>query len=290
MKVTKVADFTSRNLTGKVLVAEGYSGACRYIKNAPVSGALDKEMRAAEVAEKSAAGCRLVANFEWGERPADTVSEGQRHAGVFLQWCQDVNAPDWAPCYFSLDSNNPDGSYHSYFTGVVRELGTPARAGVYGNGACYRSLLKADLVTLAWHSKSSSYAGNHDTTGANLVQRLATATVGGYTVDVNDAKTVYYGGWLLGEDDPMSLTAQQVWDEQIQNNVLGADGKPIGPVPARVFLTSLNSQSDQNTKAIAELQDKVAALPTTAVPSQPLSDADVKRIATQLAGQLRGTL
>jgi hypothetical protein len=51
--------------------------------------------------------------------------------------------------------------------------------------------------------------------------------------------------------------AEAVWAFPIQNNVLGANGKPVGPVKAHVFITSLNSQ-------VNDLHNALPAAPPSA--------------------------
>jgi hypothetical protein len=263
--MANVLDFTQRDISGAEVLAAGAVGCCRYILNAPIAGANDKECRADEVAEKSAAGCRLAANFEWGERPTDDIATGQRHAGLFLGWCDAVGAPDWAPCYFSQDANNPAGAYHTYFTGVVREIGL-SRSGVYGNGAMYRSLLSAGLVSWAWQSKSSGYAGNSTTTGANLVQQLATKAVGGHQVDVNHTQTALWGGWLLGEVDPMAgIDSTDVatilhTDGIIPNPGYRADSPSHTPPGTNAFVAWQTIATEAAAHAYYAHQDVLAAI------------------------------
>ncbi len=299
--MTTVFDFTQRDITGREVLAAGAIGCMRYIANAPIVGANDKEIRKAEVEEKSAAGCRVGANFEWGERPTDSIATGQRHAGVFLQWCDDVGAPDWAPCYFSLDANNPAGAYHAYFTGIVREVGL-SRSGVYGNGACYRSLLDAGLASLTWQSKSHSYAGNSASgpwPNTNLVQLLPTKRVGGHDVDVNTVLTPNWGGFLLGEDDPMALNNTDVAtilhaDGIIPNPAYRSDSPAHTPPGTNQFVawqTLVLESAINASNAVAglnALKAAVAKIPTTAVPSQPVDlDALAAKVADLLAARLK---
>lgn len=290
--MTKVADFTQRDITGNELKAAGFVGCCRYILNAPGSD-LDKEMRTAEVQEKSAAGCRMAANFEWGEHPTNDIATGQRHAGLFLGWVDAVGAPDWIPCYFSLDANNPAGSYHAYFTGVLRELGSVSRSGVYGNGACYRSLLNAGLVSLTWQSKSHSYAGNSATgpwPDTNLVQLLPTTTVGGHQVDVDTVLTPYWGGWLLGEEDPMgTAAADDVWHDDIIPNTAGADAATNPTTQAAFALGDTRARTILLGQSVAALKTELDALklavskiPTTTVPAAPADTAAIAAAVDKL--------
>src|SRR5262245_53660441 len=113
---TKGVDFTDRRLTGAVLHAHGYSFACRYVQNAS-TGNLDKEMTAAEVREKSAAGIRIVSNWELDGNPANTVAEGRAHARAFLERHHALGGPDWAPCYYSIDRPATAGSFDQYARG-----------------------------------------------------------------------------------------------------------------------------------------------------------------------------
>lgn len=259
-------DTASRDVTGAFLVANSYEFACRYILNTPGS-TFDKETSYAELQEKSKAGCRVVANFEWGEKPDDTISKGQEHAGHFLQWIEDnPGVPKRAPCYFSLDQNYPAGAYHNYFTGVLRELGSDlSRSAMYGNGACARSLLKADLISLWWQSKSLSYAGNHlasdstkwDHSGATMYQKVAAIKLQGADCDVNITQADYYGGWLLGEEDPnMAISPDDVkailhTDGIIPNPAWRSDSPQHNPPGKNEFIALQTLLVDTGTMANA---------------------------------------
>jgi len=61
-------------------------------------------------------------------------------------------------------------------------------------------------------------------------------------------------------------------------------------VDARNNAVAANAKATALAAKVDALTTAVAAIPTTAVPASPLSDAEVQRIATALAAQLRGTL
>jgi hypothetical protein len=174
---------------------------------------------------------------------------------------------------------------------VVREIGL-ARSGVYGNGACYRSLLNAGLVSLTWQSKSHSYAGNSASgpwPDTNLVQLYPTQSVGGHQVDVNTVLTPYWGGWLLGEENSMTLAkadADVVWHDDIVPNTAADDATTnpttqaafaLGDTRARVIILG-KSVAALKTELDA-LKTAVAKIPTTAAPAAPLDPAALAAIA-----------
>lgn len=74
----------------------------------------------------------------------------------------------------------------------------------------------------------------------------------------------------------------------------GAKNNPKWPGAPDETAFGILLEARNNAIAANEKADKaltaIAAIPTTAVPAVPLSDADVERIATALAGMLRGTL
>jgi hypothetical protein len=281
-------DTTDRTLTGKTLKAAGFEFACRYVLNAPGPNHIDKQMTAAEVREKSAAGIRIVSNFEWDPIPRNTVAEGKAHARAFLDAHSDLRGPDWAPCYYSVDTPAGAGSFDNYARGWADILG-PERCGCYGDGSLFRALKKAGLITLAWQSLSTSFPGNNNHTGANLVQ-TSSGHVAGHAVDFNSAKSAYYGGWLLGEANPnppkgsdveltdklsngqtvdqaLSLIVKlptSIWHTDQFTPKLDANGKPVVPT---VYTESGSARMDRLDKLQAYIMspqfidDILAAIP-----------------------------
>lgn len=208
-------DTTDRSLTGAILARNGYAFACRYVRNAPVASPTDKQWTRDEVAEKSAAGVRVVPNFEFGERPANSKATGRAHANIFLEELDSVGGPGWSPCYFSADYPAQPHDLDLYYEGIADTIG-PGRSGAYTNGALFRQLKADGLITLAWQSMSKSYPGNHDSAGrwdhrgADIIQ-TGRGSVAGHDCDFNTAVIDLYGGWLLGEEDPtMAFTLDEI--------------------------------------------------------------------------------
>jgi Domain of unknown function (DUF1906) len=78
----KGVDTTDRTLTGAILKANGYTFVCRYYQYGGTNPG--KQLTAAEAREKTAAGIRIVANYETDGNPANTIATGERHARNFL--------------------------------------------------------------------------------------------------------------------------------------------------------------------------------------------------------------
>jgi hypothetical protein len=227
MVAIKGVDTTDRTLTGATLAANGYEFVCRYYQYGGSNPS--KQLTPAEAVEKTAAGIRIVSNYETDGNPANTVATGERHARNFLAQHSDVGGPDWAPCYFSIDLSVGPSSRDLYMTGLCNVLGV-GRVGVYAEDALIVHARAAGLISYGWRSMSSSFPGNPSTTGCNLVQ-TGNGHIGTHSVDFDTAITADYGGWLLGEEDPnMALTetdianiANAVWAEK-----LGASGPTSG--------------------------------------------------------------
>jgi len=178
---------------------------------------------------------RIVSNWEWAAAPANSRSGGQADARRFLARHAALGGPDWAPCYYSIDTPASAHSYDNYAQGWL-DIIARERLGVYGDGALFRQLKADGFVTYAWQSLSRSFPGNshpdgswnHD--GADIIQ-TSSGHVGAHSVDFNTATITNYGGWLLGEEDPnMAITpddaktiAAAVW-----NQALGSSGPTAG--------------------------------------------------------------
>jgi hypothetical protein len=233
----KGVDTTDRTLTGAILKANGYKFVCRYYQYGGTNPG--KELTKAEVVEKSAAGIRIVSNYETDGDPANTIATGERHARNFLAQHKDVGGPDWAPCYFSIDLAVNPSSRDLYMRGLCNVLGV-GRVGIYGEDALIVHAKNAGLLTYGWRSMSASFPGNPAITDCQLVQ-TGGGHVAGHAVDFDTALAPLYGGWLRGEDDPMALTkadavlvANAVWAKLIANSVTG------GTAPAEDFITDIH--------------------------------------------------
>lgn len=285
MVAIKGVDSTERSLTGAILKANGYAFACRYVQNAPGSS-LDKEMSAAEVREKSAAGIRIVSNWEWGAAPANLQSLGRQHAQAFLARHKLLGGPDWAPCYYSIDTPATAGSYNNYAQGWL-DIMPVERLGVYGDGALFRQLKADGFVTYAWQSMSRSFPGNHtsagtwDHRGADIIQTTS-GHVDGHSCDFDTAVVGNYGGWLLGEDDPMALDNTDA--DLVADHTLTRDGH-IQNMAAPGDFVSLGTWSGQVNTALTNLAAAVAKLQAGtgtidyAVLAKAVNDDAAKRLA-----------
>ena len=280
---TRGVDTTDHTLTGATLKASGYAFVCRYYQYGGTNPG--KQLTAAEAVEKSAAGIRIVSNYETDGNPDNTVATGERHARNFLAQHADVGGPDWAPCYFSIDLAVNPSSRDLYMKGLGNVLGVD-RVGVYAEDALIVHARAAGLISYGWRSMSSSFPGNPGTVGCNLIQ-TGSGHVGPHSVDFDTALTDLYGGWLLGEEDPnMALTQDDI------DNVAAA---VVTKLKADVQWVDLTFR----TRAIAMLEatigsgtDKgkpvaitaaLAAIPLTAVPANP---ADAQAIADEVLSNM----
>jgi hypothetical protein len=287
----KGVDTTHYNLTGKALMAAGYVFVCRYVQNFP-TGTLDKEMRRAELVEKTAAGVRVVANWEWSAAPANSRSLGQADADRWLQRKAALGIPDWAPCYYSIDTAATAGSYNAYAQGWLDRLPRD-QLGVYGDGALFRQLKADGFVKYAWQSMSRSFPGNHHADGswnhdgADITQ-TGSSTLGGFSLDLDTALSADYGGWLLGEADPtMAVTGPEM--DQIAAKVVAH--RDFQALIWRVNAEIDNSATVEDGPTKGELNQLAAAIgkiPTTAVPAVPLDyDLLAGKVADLLAARLQ---
>ncbi len=295
----KGADTTHYNLTGATLKADGYAFVCRYVQNFPNS-TLDKEMRRTELVEKTAAGVRVVANWEWSPAPANSRSLGQADANRWLDRREMLGIPDWAPCYYSIDTGATAGSYNAYAQGWLDEL-PREQLGVYGDGALFRALKADGFVKYAWQSMSRSFPGNHHADGtwnhdgADIIQ-TGSGTLNKFSLDFDTATVDDYGGFLLGEEDPMVLTQA---DADLVVKTLVADHNFLDLIWRMYATTNLHDTFQGGsdalkgdpvplTVAVKALAAAVGKLPTTALPSAPIDlDALAGKVADLLAARLQ---
>lgn len=301
----KGVDTTDRTLTGATLKANGYAFVCRYYQYGGTNPG--KQLTAAEAREKTAAGIRIVANYETDGNPANTIATGERHARNFLAQHADVGGPDWAPCYFSIDVNpRRADAFDSYAKGLRSVLG-PGRVGVYGASALVRHWVAAGLAKYAWRTMSTAWLGGSVSTGCALIQ-TGGGHVAGHNVDFDTALAADYGGWLQGEADPnMALTQADanlvvatlvkdpnfqalIWRvaAEVNNSATVASGPTKGEVnQLGAQLAKILSQASSNGGGITALTTAVAKLPTSAAPAAP---ADVAAIANAVADLLAARL
>ena len=265
---TRGVDTTDHTLTGAMLKTAGYAFVCRYYQYGGTNPG--KQLTAAEVVEKTAAGIRIVSNYETDGDPDNTVATGERHARNFLAQHADVGGPDWAPCYFSIDLAVNPSSRDLYLKGLCNVLGVE-RVGVYAEDALIVHARAAGLIAYGWRSMSSSFPGNPGTTGCNLIQ-TGNGHVAGHSVDFDTALTDLYGGWLLGEEDPNMTITQPDADLIVATLVKDKDFQAlIWRVNALIDNTPV---AGGPTKGEAnQLAAAIKKLPTTAAPAAPADAA-----------------
>jgi hypothetical protein len=186
-------DTTDHTLTGATLKAAGKAFVCRYYSNHHVSstGVPDwKDLRKAELAEKAAAGVRIVSNWELMANPPNSRAVGQSHAELFLAENAELGGPEWAFVYYAIDTPAHAHDFDNYAMGWADRI-DPSRLGCYGDGAVFRQLKADGLITKAWQSMSRSFPGNSkvvsgltvwDQSGADIIQTSG-GTLSGHSVD-----------------------------------------------------------------------------------------------------------
>lgn len=107
------------------------------------------------------------------------------------------------------------------------------------------------------HTNHIHVSGRHGSVGANS----ATGTGYSLAAEAYTPKGTPCKPYVAPTPPPEDeVSAKEVWDYPIQNNVLNKEGVKIGPTPANVFITSLNSAVDELRKQVAELEARVDGL------------------------------
>lgn len=283
----KGVDTTEYSLTGATLKAGGYSFVCRYIQNFP-TGTLDKEMRRSELVEKTAAGIRVVANWEWAAVPPNTRSRGQDDAHAAKARLASLGVPDWAPVYYSVDTRAQAGDYNAYAAGW-RDVYPAHQLGVYGDGALFRQLKADGYVKYAWQSMSLSFPGNHKAdgswnhAGADIIQTNS-GHIGTHSCDFDTATDADYGGFLLGEEDPnMALTTADA--ELVVKTLVNDINFQYMIARLRVMAEMDDTYPAGSPATVAgdpvAFTKAIKAIPTTAVPGAPIDLEAVRTIVTE---------
>lgn len=117
----------------------------------------------------------------------------------------------------------------------------------------------------------------------------------GGNVDIGHIRETANIQW---RDGRMTTIADEVWNDDIIANPTQRTDHATNPTTKAGFALGDAWQQIYNLAnklgilqtTVSTLVSDVAKIPTTAVPAAPLSDADIQRIATELANQLRGTL
>ncbi len=299
----KGVDTTHHDLTGAMLKAAGKAFVCRYVQN-KAGSTLDKQMRHDELVEKAAAGVLTVANWELESAPPNSRSRGQDDAHACKARLAGLGVGAWVRVYYSLDTPASASDYNAYAAGW-RDVYPADQLGVYGDGALFRALKADGYVKYAWQSMSRSYPGNHHADGtwnhdgADIIQ-TGSGTLNGFSLDYDTAVVDDYGGFMLGEEDPMAVTDTDVatilhTDGIIPNPAYRSDSPAHTPPGTNAFVawqTLVLESAINASNAVAglnALKAAVAKIPTTAG-TATLSDADKADIAQQVADLLAARL
>src|SRR5262249_34898765 len=115
------------------------------------------------------AGIRVVSNWETVINPTNTVSNGEDCARAAYTEARECGMPDWAPIFFSVDTDAPVGSHDLYFQGCVNVLGVD-RVGAYGSHGMIIHLKQAGLIKFGWRTMSTGWTGGGGTASCDVIQ------------------------------------------------------------------------------------------------------------------------
>ena len=250
----KGVDYTDRRMPIASLKANGVQFVSRYLSQHV--GNDWKDLHPSEAKALSDAGIRVISNWETVIDPTNTVSNGEDCARAAYSEARECGMPDWAPIYFSIDSDVPVASHDSYFRGVCNVLGVD-RVGVYGSYGLCSHLKAAGLVTYTWRSMSTGWRGGAGPAGMTCLQ-TGGGHIAGISVDWDVARVDDYGGWFVGEEKDMAITAADA--KMIAAAVWAADVIPVDPKNADP--EKQNWRADNSVATL--INRRLPAIPTAA--------------------------
>lgn len=167
--------------------------ACRYVGYSSFSQAKILTKSEADLLQNN--GIAVVSNWEWdGLTPKLGFNEGVYEAGIAAQKHLDCGGPADRPIYFSSDFPSNGADVAEYYKGVASVIGL-SRTGAYGPYDCIKYLLDNKVIAWAW--QTYAWSGQQLDTRANLYQYLNGVSLGGMTLDYDNALTDDYGQWEL---------------------------------------------------------------------------------------------
>src|SRR6185437_13485532 len=183
---------TYPNPSTSTIAADGYSFVSQYLAG-------PGHLTTTSAADFLSHGISIVANWEFAPNsPLNGYSGGVRDAQTALADANAAGFPASLPIYFSVDFNPTSSQMStviSYFQGVASVLGL-SRTGAYGGYYTISQLFDNNAISYGWQTYAWSN-GQWDSR-AQLRQIQNGITVGGTSVDEDEAMTGSYGQWTPG--------------------------------------------------------------------------------------------
>jgi hypothetical protein len=181
-------DYAGGRPNPSAITAGGFSFACRYLTSGG-PGLPGKLLTPAEYTALGAAGVAVVPNWETtANRMLGGHDAGVTDAQTANAYLTKLGHPAVRPVFFSADFDATpaqQAEIDDYLRGCASVLG-PDRVGVYGSYYVVSRCL--DNHTAVWAWQTMAWSGGQVDPRAHIVQRIATAVVGGVECDVNEAR------------------------------------------------------------------------------------------------------
>lgn len=192
-------DYSNPATPPRVLKAHGASFACRYAS----TPGNPKNLTAPEADELKAAGINIVSVFETtAQRALEGFTAGQDDLKSAVTQHQPFGLPDHAPVYFAVDfdmQGSQESAVAEYFHGIDSVAGGRP-VGAYGGLRAVTFLQNNGLTEFTWQT----YAWSHEQWAPTTHLRQVTNGVmwDGWAVDLVEAWSPDYGGWIAGTQPP----------------------------------------------------------------------------------------
>lgn len=252
--MTQGIDYAWDGPSPALVAASGYSFACRYLSYDTTG----KNLTAGEAQALHAAGVDTVSNWEYAADAAlGGYSQGVTDAQNAAAQHEQCGGPPDRPIYFSVDFDATEAqqaAINSYMDGVASVIGRN-RAGAYGDYYVVKRLFDAGKITWGW--QTYAWSGGQWDDRAQLRQVQNDITVGGASVDLNQAMADDFGQWGTGGDmansDDILLLVQNM-RENDRGTVTLSNGAVTG--------NGVKAWMDGADVKLAALQAAVGALGT----------------------------
>lgn len=206
-------DYADHTVDAEVLKEHGYRFAGRYVS----TPGNDKNLRADEVDYLNSRGIRIVTLFETtADRFTGGLAAGMQDARAAAGQASELGQPLGTPIYFTVDFDVQPADLHlldDYFHGI-KEGTFHYAIGCYGS---YTTISRVHALASAQYLwQTHAWSGGLWHPAAHIRQLSGEVAVGEWLVDLDQATTVDYGGWLAGKYQPTPPTPPA----------------PVPPVPA----------------------------------------------------------